>query len=161
MGELDELIERVRGLSGPSREADAEIDAVLFGGRASHDFTEMSAGARLRRSYGAGTVFLSHNPCDNGGNVLLRHYRKAAEHTASIDAAVALCERVLPPDYGYGFHKSSFQASVFTVPPEKRICAEVWSVRDGLKISSGYSPNNPAIALVLATLEALRAEGGR
>jgi hypothetical protein len=93
---MTDLIATLEGLTGPSREVDAEIDALLFGGRPSHDFTEECGSARLRKSYGAGTVFLNADPNDNGGHVLLRHYRTAGNYTASLDAATALVKRVLP-----------------------------------------------------------------
>jgi len=91
------LLDRMKELKGPSREMDGEIDAILFGGRAAHTFTEDNGGARLRKSYDPGTVFLNLDPNHNGGHVLCSHHRKAPAYTASIDAAIALVEKMLPP----------------------------------------------------------------
>ena len=96
MSKLSELRERVEGASGPSRELDGEIDAALFGGRAAHTFNENTSGARLRKSYGAGTVFDHTDPQTNGGYVLSTMHREAEPLTSSIDAALALVERMLP-----------------------------------------------------------------
>jgi hypothetical protein len=93
---MSDLIERLQTLTGPSREIDAEIEALFFGGRASHTFTDDNSACRLRRSYGAGSVFQHEDPWFNGGNILSQHHRKSAEVTGSIDAAVAMAKRVLP-----------------------------------------------------------------
>ena len=96
MEELERLRQRVREAEGPDREIDAEIEAALFGGRASHTFTEDSDGARLRKSYGPGAVFDHIDPETNGGHVLLGMTREASPFTTSVDASLALVEKVLP-----------------------------------------------------------------
>ena len=99
MGELERLRQRVREAEGPDREIDAEIEAALFGGRASHTFTEDSDGARLRKSYGPGAVFDHIDPETNGGHVLLGMTREASPFTTSVDASLALVEKMLPENY--------------------------------------------------------------
>lgn len=93
---LTALRDRVAAATGPDRELDAEIDAALFGGRASHTFTEGTPAANLRRSYDLGTVFDHSDPLTNGGHVLSKQTRHSTKITASIDAALALVERELP-----------------------------------------------------------------
>lgn len=92
------LIARLEDAETGSRELDALVDALLFGGRSSKTFTNKTPGGSLRRSYSAGTVFLNENPEHNGGNVCTGYHRKAPTYTTSLDAALALAERVLPGD---------------------------------------------------------------
>ena len=150
MGDLAGLIERVEKLTGPDREVDAEIDAALLGGRASHTFTEDCGGAKLRKSYGPGTVFLNPDPNDNGGHVLISHHRKAAVYTASLDAAIALVERCLPGwsgdvDIGHPIADSG------------KVGARLFPPEPGWKNYAGESKNS-AIALLLALLRAMQKE---
>lgn len=88
--DLEQLARRVEEATGPDRELDAEIEAALHGGRASHTFTDDDAASRLRRSYSAGTVFDHADPMTNGGNVLNSMVRRVPDVTGSIDAAMAL-----------------------------------------------------------------------
>lgn len=93
---ISSLLSRVRAASGPDRELDARIDAALFGGRAARDFTGEDPASRLRFSYAAHVVFDHVDPMTNGGHVLSSMVRFTPPITASIDASVALVERVLP-----------------------------------------------------------------
>ena len=90
------LRERVEQATGPDQYLDAEIDAALFGGIAAH-----LCQSRTRRSYGAGYVHANDDE-----HKFVRDGRNVAKVTASIDAAVAFCERALPDflrvTIGYG-----------------------------------------------------------
>lgn len=161
MADLSQLIERVENLTGPDREIDAEIDAALFGGRAAHTFSEDCGGARLRKSYGAGTVFLNGDPNDNGGHVLTRHHRMADGYTASLDAAIALTERVLP-----GAKISLFIGHLTSAKDGSGSRAQVvrgkgpkcphTGIRWPRTVGECFHAATPAIALLLATLRALK-----
>lgn len=119
---LADLLAKLATATEPNRWLDAEIDAALFGGRASHDFaTEPGGGARLRASYDPGTVFLNPDPNDNGGHVLTSHHRRSAAVTASIDASLALVDRLCGVDdtslcysYDLGWHASAHAGMAFT-----------------------------------------------
>ena len=87
---LRALLARVEAATGPDRKIDAAIAVTIDGGPKS--FTSDDAPDRTRGSYGAGIWFTD---ADNY-HVLSKTVRCAALITASIDAAVALIERVLP-----------------------------------------------------------------
>ena len=89
------LLEKLEAATEGNRELDAEIHAHFLGGRPSHDFTEGTPAANLRKSYDKGTVFDHTDPETNAGNVLTSMTAKSEPVTTSIDAALALVERVL------------------------------------------------------------------
>ncbi|CAM5420968.1 hypothetical protein ATER59S_02395 [Aquamicrobium terrae] len=116
MPDLSTLIERVEALTGPSRDADYRIEkAIVRPGEfpASEIWPPFMVGSKFDRSIPA--------------------------YTASIDAAVALVERVLP---GWFWFK-----------PERN---KLGVYRLGEKYTGNHI--NLAIALVLATLRALHAQ---
>ena len=81
---LDALIERVRGLTGADREVDAEIDVALFGGETvwlttKYTMEQYPASRRPSKSH-VGGFAKEHVPLV----------------TASVDAAMALAEKVKP-----------------------------------------------------------------
>jgi hypothetical protein len=84
MTDLNTLIERVRGLEGPDREVDAEIDVVVFGGETVWTPTrytnEQFPASRRPSKHHVGGFENEHVPT----------------YTASLDAVVSLIERELP-----------------------------------------------------------------
>lgn len=143
--DLRSLRERVLAATGPDRELDAEIDAALFGGRASHTFTGQPTAELARRSYSPGTVFRHADPTFNGGVILLDETRLAAPVTGSLDAAVALCERIFPEGRG---------SVDFGDWSGARVVAYLWGVEcPGCGLAA-----TPALALVAACLSAKIAE---
>ena len=98
---LAERIEVAARLNLTNREIDGLIGALIYGGRAAHEFTEDHPGARLRKSYGEGTVFFNADPTILAlekvvGHVLIQHYTVMPLLTASLDAITALIEREFP-----------------------------------------------------------------
>jgi hypothetical protein len=81
---LDALIERVRGLEGPDRETDAEVDVAVFGGETVWTPTrytnEQFPASRRPSKHHVGGFENEHVPT----------------YTASLDAVIALIERELP-----------------------------------------------------------------
>lgn len=131
MKELGELIARIEGLTGPDREADCEIAWVTEWD------TQGSHGGLWRDAYPSwrGDEWRTNRAANNWG---------VPAYTASLDAAVALCERVLP---GWGI---SLGINI------KTYGAHIWKPGAlGPEFSGRHS--RPAIALVLATLKALEA----
>lgn len=133
MTKHSELIARLKALAGPDREVDARIKCALFA--PAESYVEQSSfngeWCIYDGEYG-GRPCLFQFPRD------LQNFR-LARLTGSIDAAVALCERVLP---GWIWQVS-------------QLTADVW---DG--INGGFTAYHkiPAIALLIATLKALDAK---
>ena len=127
MADLTALIERLEKADGPSRELDAAVCRYLVGSPADH-------------WYGLHGDFITDG--------------LAPAITASIDAAVALAERVLPGwvheiiiDGSGGIHRA--------------ICGpDRASHRNQPKLKMGMSKANAAIALVSAVLQSLSAQEG-
>lgn len=120
-----DLIERLEKASGPSK----KLDEAIFNALGFETFVSI-------------------------GMLHVRNYTGDVHITASIDAALALVEKVLPDHYGYGWHKASYMPSVPI--RTNRICAEIWNVESGLKITSGHSDKHLAIAILIALLRALQ-----
>ncbi len=127
---ISELIERVEGATGPDRELDAAIC------RHTRHTAEQPDGSWLETF--------------DGG---YRHTINPPALTASLDAALALCERVLPEAW------PGFQRNRVTDP------ARAWSAwleifPEGAKDYDTYDFNapTPALALILAMLQALQAK---
>lgn len=132
------LIERLEKLEGPDREVEAEIDVALFGGE-----TVWKTANYTMESYPA-----SRRPsATHIGGFANEH---VPSYTASLDAAVALVERVLRPLHPCmtvnlrGFfdtasHPGWWRAEI-TWPSYERV---------------GHAPA-PAIALLIAALKALQ-----
>ena len=126
MPDLSALIERIEALTGTDDLVDAEIYATIGG--APHT---TRAGGRVI------PLILKHDS------------PKWPRYTASLDAAVALVERVLP---GYKW-SAGFSRHV----PHN---AQVWAP-SGHGYYEGECDSNRAIALILAALRALHAQEGR
>lgn len=129
MPDLSTLIERVEALTGPSRDADYRIEkAIVRPGEfpASEIWPPFMVGSKFDRSIPA--------------------------YTASIDAAVALVERVLP-----GWAKG------FDGGPKTRIAFVDQHDHDDRMFGARYTAEGPtpAIALILAALRALHAQEER
>lgn len=162
-----ELIEALEKAEGPTRELDDWIDAVVFGGRPSHDFSMEDGANRIRRSYGPGCVFNDPDPYINGGHVLSRFYRQSEPVTSSLDATIYLCNKALPgwiwrvatcsvsddawvmPDFNCPIHGDRLKSEL----------PAVYAQRDPLEYLGtdiDLRPSGrPAIALVIAILTAL------
>ncbi|GLU26675.1 hypothetical protein [Brucella sp. NBRC 12950] len=77
------LIVRLSKLDGPDREVDAELEALFIGGRVHYNDP-------------ANKEAVIERPIDGLWIRGIYPYRKIARYTASVDAAIALAERVLP-----------------------------------------------------------------
>lgn len=134
MTEHSELIARLEALTGPDREVDALIKCALLA----------PAEAYVEQSRFNGEWCVYHGVY--GGSPRLFQWPRGFENirlaslTASIDAAVALCERLLP---GWNWVVGKKHGSV-------------WN--NGLCISKRAGHAIPAIALLIATLKALDAK---
>lgn len=139
------LLSRLQGLTAPDREVDGLIE-IRFG--------LMPEDAVFARENVFGREV---NQWHTGGFGSYQfHYPE--EYTASIDAAVALCERVLPgwswcaikrPDTGIGYvhNNESVYTGIAATPNPKRRWHE-------------FRHESPAIALLIAILTALEARDG-
>lgn len=140
MGDLSELIERVGKLTGPDRETDWLI-AEHFGEVPPHRIMEIGWDYIWYRRPGE---FVLWRPTDSEGRRV--ETWSPAAHTASLDAAIAFKERMLP---GWFWLKRTWnEMSVYR--PGDGDC-------EAVEYASDHSI--PAAALVLATLRALAASG--
>lgn len=131
---LDDLIERLEKAGGPDRELDIALTKQFIAGKQ------------------------------------YRHPDLAPPYTTSLDAAVALVERVLP---GWGWQVGTCYVSDdalvfpdFNGPHGDRLRAEFGEVEVGSALDTGIDidrrpPGNPALALCIALLRALRETGGK
>lgn len=143
------LVDRLSKLDAPDREVDAEI-AVLFSGDPDAYVVRPNEGAMF-----------SHKPgwFATGDN----KSHKSPEYTASVDAAIALAERVFP---GCDIETSDVHAD-FRGAKEPRHIADlssdlVWEKYDGYpepvyRIRGTGQSNIRAIALLIALLRAKEA----
>lgn len=138
MTDIDTLIERVRGLEGPSREVDAAIDATLrVGSKSMHE-----------QAPWAWKNFPIWQPSNQRGMCEVAHSNgkgglcwDSQPFTASLDAVVALIERELPPgDFDMWSRGGSTKAEVY------------WSEDESAKAVH----KSRAIALLLAFLTAMK-----
>lgn len=141
--EIEALIERVEKATGPDREIDLAIDLALF------PASEIAKLMQFRRGldnnegmswdiHHSGSVVFQkidhHGACYyNGGYPL-------AKYTSSLDAAVALAERVLP---GAHWEIHGDCSAMMRIGPAAADDICVWKAA------------TPALALVAATLRAL------
>lgn len=149
------LIERLEKLEGPDREVDAMIWCLDHGFRFirisdDNDYSPAYRDVEPGPQYKAGGhsktgsgYLIFYDPSPSVHPHRRHHYQLMGNwtsYTASLDAVVALVERVLP---GWKWRVSSNQGEVFQRDPE---CGH-----------DGYAAT-PAIALVIATLRALSQE---
>lgn len=139
---LPDLLARVRAAEGPSREIDCALACALDG-----FWVELAAypnqdGTILRADFCRTNEDGGWSSPGHGGDQMVRAY------TASLDAALALVERVLP-----GWHWEVGKE------PDKPLFS-AWVVRDDGTASSGetWAPT-PALALLAALLTALIVTG--
>jgi len=152
MTDLAELLERVRKATGPDRELDGEIAATLRVGNKLPDWAQNWTGEW--RPTIQGFVVLMQDDEQPGPNF------SSPKFTASIDAALALVERVLP-----GWKVSLFighmtaakngdgaRAELIAPGKPKKISASEWRWP---KVAACYHAQTPALAIVTALLSAL------
>ena len=132
-----ELIDHLSKLDTPDREVDAELEAVSLGGRVYLNDPESKE-------------VIIERPIDGFWIRGIYPYRKIARYTASVDAAMALAERVLP---GWWIQHMGQCTSGWKV----RIETQGKSIPEGMKFD--YAPS-PAIALLIALLRAKEASNG-
>ncbi|WPM80871.1 hypothetical protein R5W60_05330 [Brucella pseudintermedia] len=128
MNMTSDLITRLSKLDAPDREVDAEIDVLFFGGetvwkQANYTMEQFPASKRSSK----------HHICGYA-------YECVLAYTASVDAAIALAERVLP-----GWTWTLWPNAAEIRHPTLRMIDEVGS------------GSNPAIALCIAILRAKEA----
>lgn len=145
MGDLRAVIERVEKLDGPC----PEVDGII----AKH-FGEIPIDARwmTENIYGEpDAVWVS-------GGYGAYEFHDPERYTASLDAAIALCDRVLPGNYREITGPRKYLNIPTPVPGKFR--AQL-TTDAGIKSyrSIGWGETE-AIALLLATLRALEAQGG-
>lgn len=124
-----DLIKKLEALTGPDRELDAELEAIFVGGRVHYNDPE-SKEAVIERPIGG--FWIRH----------ITPYRKIKRYTSSVDAAIALAERVLP---GWGFFLRSDK--------EGHNCGMVYP--DAFRVTPGCgSAASAAISMCIAILKA-------
>lgn len=129
VGDLTALLARVEAADGPDRELDFQIHAAVFG-------------RAINFQDAAGYLF---------GEGRDEKFATCGQLTASLDAALALCGRVLPGwtrmvDENFGIGEATvWTGYVFT--PKDALCAQY----------EGYS-KTPSLALLAAMLKALMAQ---
>ena len=145
---LDALIERLEKLEGADRGVDGLIARDVDGWVPHFDLE----GDRLLEWHDFGGHWHRAGTHPKGAACKARSdsypgfERECPSYTASLDAALALVARVLP---GWGFHFGSNIDDTFHAEVEHRMAPGTASVADA---------KTPAIALYLATLQALRKE---
>lgn len=144
MTALSSLISRVEKATRPSEELDAHIRCALL--------ADDQAYVKQSEYNGAWCVYSGEY---NGKPRLVEPQRRriphtlwVAEYSSSIDAAVALAERVLP---GWDWSAESFGAD----GAHGRVWKHGW--HDDTVVRADHF--SPVIALVLATLRALQSKG--
>lgn len=142
--QLQSILDRVREATGPDRELDGSIDAVLRAGLPSlpawawENFPEW-------KHISNGRVCVLHDSGEHGLNW------SSQPATASIDAALALTERVLP-----------INSTRLVSDPSGCSCAITWWP-DGLtgetRVQSSEAQVSLSLAILAATLSALLESG--
>jgi len=138
MGDLRELIARLEKLEGPSREVDCTIALTLDGFE-----IDERGGYAYRDPDG------NLNMSGNAKDMLVPRY------TASLDGAIALCERVLP---GWSINlefTNGIADDVYLIGPGYR------SDQPHLQSSPPVAGKPICVALLLATLHAKAQESGK
>lgn len=145
---IPELIEKLEKVIGPDRELDACIAFTTgeFDFKLKHGFED----CRIERGARREDDFVEVHVVNKGTLIYGERYPR---YTASIDAAVQLCERVLP-DYLWGITQGTdgdveFQGNIW--PNTQPF--------DASKDHFGYH-SKPALALCIAILRALQPKEG-
>ncbi|MCO7728791.1 hypothetical protein NJB93_19615 [Brucella intermedia] len=135
---MTDLITRLSELDAPDREVDAEIDVIFFGGetvwkQANYTMEQFPASKRASRHHISGYA-----------------YEYVPAFTASVDAAIALAERVLPGC------KVGLLPNFYRAFPYAGVIVEAGNPVD-LKEAIIDGGATPAIALCIALLRAKEA----
>lgn len=139
MTDLTTLIAKLEAAKGPDRELDAEIAATFH--YVSHMPDWVNNWSGKWEAAKSGRVYLIEDSGNRGPNFISDSF------TDSIDAAVALAERVLP-GLRWGIDYDNLETRAY-----------VTMLRRGRpSVIIGYHPS-PTIALVIAILRAKQAEG--
>ncbi len=135
MSQIAELIKRVEGLTGPDREMDVMVVYAFF----------PDIGPYNGQCIGDEPIFW-HEP-----------YRKqpCPEFTASLDAVVALIERVRP-GWGYAVRKKSIDP----VSYDAGVASPYYWTGEGVEVDANADASTPALALLLALLRSMEADRG-
>jgi hypothetical protein len=147
---LDEMIERISKATGPDREIDCALHVALFGWKL----------ARLGKDYDGGNecaVWTRDGELIAGfayppwGKLDPYYHVPDVGYTASLDATIALCVRVLP---GWHWHVETI------AKPHTQWIAEIYDHEADRprRVKQGHSKATPALALCLAILRALTAQ---
>lgn len=139
MTDLTALIAKLEAASGPDRELDAEIAATFHYVSNMPDWVNDWSGRW--EAVKSGRVYLIEDSGNRGPNFISDSF------TDSIDAAVALAERVLP---GWEWHR--------LLGREMEVYRPGSGADEEEQFFSSYHPS-PAIAIVIAILRAKQAEG--
>ena len=152
MTDLSALIAKLEGLEGPSREVDAEIAATLR-------VPQNKAPAWIVRWAGAYAVH-------KGTKVALKHQNGSTgvwwspqPFTASLDAAVALVERLRPGWKKHFYDAGMYGAERTTAHLSEPDFASLSRKNQPYRRSDG-SGFSLAVALLIALLRSLSQEGG-
>ena len=144
------LIEKLEAASEPSRELDAEVAVALegwewHGGGEPREFQRFAGHWKKPGEEGYGTLEGQLCKCAESGN------SEPPPYTSSLDAAVALVERVLPPLYGGTLPAYGWKWGVY-----KTLYWTAW-VREHGDEGVEVMRKTPALALCIALLRALEA----
>ncbi|KLK91377.1 hypothetical protein AA309_19950 [Microvirga vignae] len=134
MSKLSELLKRIEAAEGPDRELDYEIWAALHGWKIKHN--------------GMARFFQTPDGHDS-----VRALR-APKLTSSLDAAIALLERMLP-----GWHYEMACKMTRPFPHYTTMLTNQWASYAAPRFT-GQSESNQALALLSALLSALIAKEG-
>ncbi|OAE39680.1 hypothetical protein [Brucella intermedia] len=136
-----DLITRLSKLDAPDREVDAELEAVSLGGRVYLNDPESKE-------------VIIERPIDGFWIRGIYPYRKIARYTASVDAVIALAERVLP---GWTFEHIG-QDYIRARGLDNDVMPMGWTVEisDGSQTAQGQAPTFP-LAICIALLRAKEA----
>lgn len=161
---IEELISLLEAAEGPDRWLDAKLDAALRIGpekmQRGYEWAWENFPTWAHHKQARGMCGVQH---DNGDLGLIWD---SPEFTASVDAAIALAEKVLP---GCDICTQDVHPD-FRQEGEPRHMAEImtglrWVTYDGhpepnYEVSGSGKSNSRAISIVLATLRALQAKTG-
>lgn len=149
----DELIKRVESAKGPDREVDCLIHVTLFKWRLARVGADV-VGENDCEIYTENGKLIEGFAYPPKGKISPYYHVPDARYTASIDAAVGLCERVLGRRHDWQITRLSLMVG------GQQCAARVYAVDGGFHDSQESIGATPALALVLAILRA-NPEGAR